>query len=121
MTVLYLQNAYPHKTQVAEPSLVYCIRFVPETRRTITTEKLAPSAAVSRLSLNISSSTLNKVMILFAHEVQLDSIPAWKSGLEEVSHLDLILELQQNASLAEIVCQGLEGGRTKQRGPDINK
>lgn len=117
--MLYLQNAYPHQIEAAEPSLVYCIRFVPETKRTtITTKKLAPSAAVSRLSLNISSSMLNEVMVMFACEVWLDSIPMWKAGLEQVLHLDLILELY--VSLAEIVCF-VEGGRAKQRDPGINK
>lgn len=117
---LYLQTAYPHKTRAAESSIVYCIRLIPETRRTITTKKLAPSAAVSRLSLKISSSELNEVMIMFAHEVRLDPTPVWKAGLEQVSCLDLILELYQNAPLAETVCCG-EGGRAKQRDPDINK
>lgn len=81
-------------------------------------KKLAPSAAVSRLSLNISSSMLNEVMVMFAHEVQLDSVPAWKAGLEQVSHLDLILESYQNASWAETAA---EVTQAKQRHPGINK
>lgn len=55
---------------------------------------------------------------MFAHEVQLDSVPAWKAGLEQVSHLDLILESYQNASWAETAA---EVTQAKQRHPGINK
>jgi len=61
---------------------------------------------------------LNEVMVMFAHEAHLDSIPAWKAGLELVSHLDLILESYQNTSLAETAVWKVEA---LSRDPGINK
>lgn len=114
-SVLYFQNTYLHKTQAAEPSLVHCISFVPETKKTaISREKLTALAVMPRFALNVSSSVLNKVMLKFACEVQLDSVPAGNASLKQVSHPASVLESYQNTSLAETVCC-VEDRRAKQR------